>query len=145
LRSFLAVTQASDSRVGKPLDANRQFHDPLETTDSKYNALQTDKEIFVDSVLERVNLLADNRIYQTHQSERAGLTNKLVTLEESVEKRHRFIRDADDFVRCLAIEFEIELGFRLAIIPVGKLFEFAPPQWPIRKSGAFDGVLTRCV
>jgi hypothetical protein len=68
-----------------------------------------------------------------------GLANTLVRLEESIEKRSRLIRDTDDFVRCLAIEFEIELGFRLAVIPVGKLFEFDPPQWPLRKSGAFDG------
>jgi hypothetical protein len=60
------------------------------------------------------------------------------SLEESIEKLRDFIRDADDFVRCLAIEFEIKLGFRLAIIPLGKFFEFAPPQWPLRKSGEFD-------
>ena len=64
---------------------------------------------------------------------------RLVKLEETIEKCRRFIRDADDFVRCLAIEFEIELGLRLAVIPVGKLFEFAPPQWLLRKSVAFDG------
>jgi hypothetical protein len=83
--------------------------------------------------------LSDNRIYRTHQSKREGLANKLVRLQESIEKRRRFIRDADDFVRCLEIEFEIELGFRLAVIPVSKVFELAPPQWPLRKSGAFDG------
>ena len=73
--------------------------------------------------------MSDNRIYRTHQSEIEGPTNKLARLKESIEKRRRFIRDADDFVRCLAIELEIELGFRLAIIPVGKVIEFAPPQW----------------
>jgi len=57
------------------------------------------------------------------------LANFSATLEASVEKRRRFIRYADDLVRCLAVEFEIELGFRLAIIPVGKVIEFAPPQW----------------
>jgi hypothetical protein len=85
------------------------------------------------------NSVLDNRIYRKPQPERERLTDRVVTLEESIEKRRSFIRDADDFVRCLAIELEIELGFRLAIIPVGKLFEFAPPQYPLRKSGAFDG------
>ncbi len=42
-------------------------------------------------------------------------------LEEFAEERRRLIRDADDLVRCLAIEFEIELGPPLAVIPVGRL------------------------
>jgi hypothetical protein len=46
-------------------------------------------------------------------------------LEESIAKRRRFIRNADDFVRCPAKEFEIELGCRLVIITVGTLFEIA--------------------
>ena len=66
------------------------------------------------------------------------LANFSATLEASVEKRRRFIRYADDLVRCLAVEFEIELGFRLAVIPVGKLFQFAAPQWPLRERGSFD-------
>jgi len=48
-------------------------------------------------------------------------------LEEFVEKRRRFIRDANDFVRCLTIKFKIELSPGLAVIPVGAMFEFAPP------------------
>jgi NAD(P)-dependent dehydrogenase (short-subunit alcohol dehydrogenase family) len=35
---------------------------------------------------------------------------QLVALEKFVEERRRFIRDADDLVRCLTIEFEIELN-----------------------------------
>src|SRR5213592_1539910 len=31
-------------------------------------------------------------------------------LKESAEERRRFIRDADDLVRCLTIKLEIELG-----------------------------------
>jgi len=36
--------------------------------------------------------------------------SKSDALEEFAEERRRFIRDGDDFVRCLTIEFEIELG-----------------------------------
>src|ERR1700691_694193 len=80
-----------------------------------------------------------DRIYPTSRLERERLADERAKLEEAIEKRRRFIRNADDFVRCLTIEFEIELGFRLSIIPVGKLLEFAPPQCPLRKGGTFDG------
>src|SRR6266853_427298 len=43
------------------------------------------------------------------------------------------------FLRCLAIEFEIELSPGLAVIPVGQMFELAPPQRPLRERGASDG------
>ena len=66
-------------------------------------------------------------------------TRLVVTLEESIEECRRLVRDADDFVRCLAVEFKIEFGFRASIIPVRKLFELAAPQWPLRGSGPFDG------
>jgi hypothetical protein len=68
------------------------------------------------------------------------------TLEEFTEERRRFLRDADDLVRCLTIEFEIELGRGLAVIPVGEMFELAPPQRPLRERGASDGEAdTRCL
>jgi hypothetical protein len=60
-------------------------------------------------------------------------------LEEFVKERGRFIRDADDLVRCLAIEFEIELGPGLAVIPGGQMFEITPPQRALRERGASDG------
>ena len=63
---------------------------------------------------------------------------QLVALEEFAEERRRFIRDADDLVRCLTIEFEIELGPGLAVIPVGEMFELVPPQRPLRERGASD-------
>ena len=67
-------------------------------------------------------------------------------LEEFVEERRRFIRDADDLVRCLTIEFEIELGPGLAVIPVGEMFEITPPQRALRERGASDGEAdTRCL
>ena len=60
-------------------------------------------------------------------------------LEERIQERCRLVRNAHDLVRCLAIEFEIELGRGVAVIPVGEKFEFAPPQRPRRKRGACDG------
>src|SRR4029450_10752634 len=64
---------------------------------------------------------------------------EILSLKESAEERRRFTRDADDFVRCLTIEFEIELGFGSTVVPVGKKFEFASPQPPLCERGAFDG------
>jgi hypothetical protein len=65
--------------------------------------------------------------------------SKLAALKESAEERRRFIRDADYLVRCLTIEFEIELGLWSAVVPVGKKFELAPPQARLRARGASDG------
>jgi hypothetical protein len=39
-------------------------------------------------------------------------------LKESAKERRRFIRNAGDFVRCLTIEFEIELGLGSTVVPV---------------------------
>src|SRR5205807_10157583 len=65
--------------------------------------------------------------------------SKSAALKEPAEKRRRFIRDADNLVRCLTIEFEIELGLGSTVIPVGKKSELAPPQTPLRERGASDG------
>src|SRR5215472_7760146 len=59
--------------------------------------------------------------------------------EESVEERRRVIRDADDLVRCLTIEFEVELGLGSAVVPGGERSELAPPQAPLRARRAPDG------
>ena len=40
------------------------------------------------------------------------------SLEEALEKGRGFIRDAGNLVGCLAIEFEIQLGPRPAVIPI---------------------------
>jgi hypothetical protein len=69
----------------------------------------------------------------------------LATLEASIEKSRRFFRYADDLVRCLAVKFEVDLGFRPAVIPVGKLFEFAAPQWPHARAVRLTAMLTRGV
>jgi hypothetical protein len=67
-------------------------------------------------------------------------------LEEFVEERHRFIRDADDLVRCLTVEFKIELCPGLAVIPVGEMFEITPSQQALRERGPSDGEAdTRCL
>src|SRR6266496_610136 len=65
--------------------------------------------------------------------------SKSAALEESAEERRRFIRDADNLVRCLTIEFEIELALGSTVVPVGKKFDLAPPQAPLRARGASDG------
>src|SRR5882762_2244879 len=72
--------------------------------------------------------------------------SSFTSLEEFAEERRRVIRDAGDLVRCLTIELEIELGPGLAVVPVGEMFELAPPQRPLRECGASDGEAhTRCL
>src|SRR6266702_3525370 len=69
-----------------------------------------------------------------------------LALEEFAEELSRVIRDAGGLVRCLTIELEIELGPGLAVVPVGEMFELAPPQRPLRERGASDGEAhTRCL
>src|SRR5258707_1921970 len=65
--------------------------------------------------------------------------SKSAASKKPAEERHRFIRDADNLVRCLTIEFEIELGLGSTVVPVGKKFELAPSQAPLRERGASDG------
>src|SRR6266480_3012126 len=60
-------------------------------------------------------------------------------LKESAEERRRFIRNADNLVRCLTIEFKIELGLGSTVVPVGKRLELAPTQAPFRERGASYG------
>ena len=50
------------------------------------------------------------------ESEPEGSRSKVARSEKSVEKRRRFIRDADDLIGRLTIEFEIELGLRLSVV-----------------------------
>src|SRR4029077_15247040 len=47
-------------------------------------------------------------------------------------------RDANDFVRCLAIEFEIEFGFGAIVVPVAKTFQLAAPEAPLGERSASD-------
>jgi hypothetical protein len=63
---------------------------------------------------------------------------EIPALKESAEKSRRFIGDADNLIRCLPIEFEIELGLGSAVVPVGKKVELVPPQAPLRECGAPD-------
>ena len=60
-------------------------------------------------------------------------------LKESAKERGRFIRDADNLVRSLPIESEIEFGLRPSVIPVAKRLQLAPSQAPFRQCGLFDG------
>ena len=66
------------------------------------------------------------KILRKEKSQAYQSNKRLVALEEFVEEGRRFIRDADDLVRCLTIEFEIELGPGLAVIPGGEMFEIVP-------------------
>src|SRR6266487_2460058 len=64
---------------------------------------------------------------------------EILSLKESAKEQRRFIRDADDLVGCLTIKFEVELGLGSTVVPVGKKFQLAPPQAPLRERGASDG------
>jgi hypothetical protein len=65
--------------------------------------------------------------------------SKSGALKESAEECRHFIRDADNLVRCLSIEFEIELSLGSAVVPVGKKSELAPPQALLRERSASNG------
>lgn len=45
---------------------------------------------------------------------------EVAALKETLEEGCCFLRETNDFVGRLAIEFEIQLGLRAAIVPVGK-------------------------
>ena len=62
----------------------------------------------------------------------------LATLKISAEEHGCFIRDADNLVRCLAIELEIKFGLRSTVVPVGEQFELVPPQASLCEHCAFD-------
>jgi hypothetical protein len=64
--------------------------------------------------------------------------SKPAALKECSEERRRVVRNTGDLVRCLTIEFEIQLGLRSTVVPAGKSFELTPPQPPLREGGAFD-------
>jgi hypothetical protein len=61
-----------------------------------------------------------------------------IELKETVEERRRCVGDADDLVRGLTVEFEVELRLGSAVIPVGEWFEFAPSLRPLCECGASD-------
>jgi hypothetical protein len=62
----------------------------------------------------------------------------LLILKESAKERARFIRNADNFICRLPIEFEIELGLRSAVVPVAKRLQFTASEPPFRQCGPFD-------
>ena len=49
-------------------------------------------------------------------------------LEESVEEGCRCLGKTYNLIRRLAVVFEIKLGLRAAILPVGEALQLAPPQ-----------------
>ena len=58
--------------------------------------------------------------------------------EEAVEEVRRRVREADDLVRRLAIELEVELGLGSTVVPFGKEFQLAPPEVSFGERGASD-------
>jgi len=72
-------------------------------------------------------------------AEKRWTERNTLPLKEAAQERSRSIRDADNLVRCLTIEFEIELGLGSTVVPVRKKSELAPPQAPLRQRGASNG------
>src|SRR5436190_17666450 len=70
--------------------------------------------------------------YKGLSTRRLGLrvASEMRRLKELAQECSRFIRDANDFVRCLAIEFEIEFGFGAIVVPVAKTLQFATSEAP---------------
>ena len=66
------------------------------------------------------------------------IVSEIRHLKESAQECCRFIRDANDFVRGLAIEFEIEFGFGAIVVPVAKTFQLAAPEAPLGERSAFN-------
>jgi len=64
------------------------------------------------------------------------IVSEIRRLKESAQECCRFIRDTNDFVRCLAIEFEIEFGFGAVVVPVAKTFQLAAPEAPFGEGSA---------
>ena len=64
------------------------------------------------------------------------IVSEIRRLKESAQECCRFIRDANDLVRCLAIEFEIEFGFGPIVVPVAKTFQLAAPEAPLGERSA---------
>src|ERR1700751_2882589 len=58
--------------------------------------------------------------------------------EEAFEKGLRLIRDADDLIRRLPVELEIELGLGLTVVPVVEGLGIISPEWPLGECGALD-------
>jgi hypothetical protein len=52
----------------------------------------------------------------------------LSALETLGKERRGSIRDTNDLVSCLPIEFKVELSSRLSVIPVGKMLELTAPR-----------------
>src|SRR4029077_13128467 len=59
------------------------------------------------------------------------IVSEIRRLKESAQECCRVIRDANDFVCCLAIEFEIEFGFGAIVVPIAKTFQLDAPEAPL--------------
>ena len=70
---------------------------------------------------------------------------ELAASKESGEKCCRFLRDTDDLVRCLTIEFEIELGLGSTVVPAGKSLSPLRPSRRFARAVSLTVMLTRGV
>src|SRR5258708_36038951 len=48
------------------------------------------------------------------------------------------MRDTSELVRCLTIEFKIELSFGSTVVPIAKALEFVSPERPLRERATFN-------
>src|SRR5215472_3697243 len=62
-----------------------------------------------------------------------------LSLKEPPQKPRRFFCDADDLVRRLPVEFEIELGLGAVVAPIPEELELASSERPLRRRDAADG------
>src|SRR5262245_45281267 len=63
----------------------------------------------------------------------------LAALKKSAKECRCFIRDANDLVGCLPVEFEIELRLGATIVPVAETLELVAPEAPRRECAACNG------
>src|SRR5215471_7580894 len=73
----------------------------------------------------------------TQQSWR--IVSEIRRLKESSEEPCCLIRDADNFVCCLAVELEIELGLGSIIVPVEKTLQLTAAEAPLSERSASNG------
>jgi hypothetical protein len=62
-----------------------------------------------------------------------------LALEETFEKSCRPVGYTGYVVCCLAIEFEVELGFGPTVLPIPEALKVTPPQRPLCGLDAFNG------
>src|SRR6266513_2481816 len=80
-----------------------------------------------------------------HAATRFASSLRIRRLKKCAHECCRFIRDANDFVRCRAIEFEIEFGFRASSLQSQKRFSSLRPRRRLASAVRLIVMLTRGV